>query len=72
MLASCWSQHVLGKSQLCQRARCGADHRGLRQGAGGEAGCGAGIERKYVSETENEDETGAAEHEGERNLRQGS
>ena len=24
------AQYVLGKSQLCQRARCGADHRGLR------------------------------------------
>jgi hypothetical protein len=65
-------QHILRKSQLRQRTRCGADHRGLRQGAGGETGCGAGIKREYVSETENDDETGAAEHQRQDHLCQGA
>src|SRR5205085_11978609 len=54
-------QHILGKPQLRQRTRCSADHRGLRQGTGGKTGCGAGIKRKDVGETENKNETGAAE-----------
>jgi hypothetical protein len=42
----------------------------LRQGTGSEAGRRAGIKREYVSEAENDDETGAAEHQRHGYLRQ--
>src|SRR3954451_18619357 len=65
-------QHVLGKSELCQRSGCSADYRGLRQSARGKTGCGARIKRKHESETENEAKAGTAKHERQRYLRKGS